>query len=75
MTLTLQPDELAAITGYEQATKQLNVLHRRGFNRAFIGRKGVVLERAHYEAVCRGEVIDKAQAKEVNLSFFTQARV
>lgn len=75
MTLTLQPDELAAITGYEQATKQLNVLHRRGFNRAFIGRKGVVLERAHYEAVCRGEVVDKAHAKEVNLSFFTQARV
>jgi hypothetical protein len=67
--VTLQPNELELLTGYEQATKQLMMLHKRGFNRAFIGRHGVVLERAHYEAVCRGQ-IDRPVAKEVNLSIF-----
>jgi hypothetical protein len=67
--VTLQPDELEHLTGYEQATKQLDVLHKRGFTRAFIGRRGLVLERVHYEAVCRGQ-IDRPVAKEVNLSFF-----
>lgn len=66
--ITLQPDELKKITGYEQATKQLNVLRRRGFNRAYISRRGLVLERAHYDAVCQGQV-DKPAAKEANLSF------
>lgn len=51
MTITLSPAELESLTGYEQPCKQLNILHKRGFNRAFVGRKGVVLERAHYEAV------------------------
>ena len=41
--VTLQPDELEHLTGYEQATKQLDVLHKRGFTRAFIGRRGLVL--------------------------------
>jgi hypothetical protein len=68
-SITLQPDELEQLTGFEQATKQLNVLHRRGFTRAFIGRHGLVLERAHYEAVCRGQ-IGTPVAKEVDLSFF-----
>lgn len=67
--VTLQPEELEQLTGYEQATKQLDVLHKRGFTRAFIGRRGLVLERAHYEAVCRGQ-IDRPAPKEVNLSFF-----
>jgi hypothetical protein len=67
--LTLQPEELEQLTGFEQATKQLDVLHKRGFTRAFIGRRGLILERAHYEAVCRGQ-IDRPMPKEVNLSFF-----
>ncbi len=67
--VTLQPDELEQLTGYEQATKQLNLLHKRGFTRAYIGRRGVVLERAHYEAVCQG-LIDRPVAKEANLGFF-----
>ena len=67
--VTLQPDELEQLTGYEQATKQLDVLHKRGFTRAFIGRRGLVLERAHYEAVCRGQ-LDKPEARSANLSFF-----
>ena len=55
MTLTLNKDELRDLTGYEQPSKQLAELHRRGFHRAYIGRHGLVLERAHYEAICRGE--------------------
>lgn len=52
--ITLSPAELVAITGYELPCKQLGVLHKRGFHRAYIpkGGGGVVLERAHYEAVC-----------------------
>ena len=68
-SLTLGPTEIAQLTGYEQATKQLDVLHKRGFTRAFIGRRGLVLERAHYEAVCRGQ-IDRLEANKANLSFF-----
>lgn len=59
--------ELAAITGYEQATKQLNVLKTRGFYRACIGRSGVILERAHYLAVCQGELMQKPKA--ANMAF------
>ena len=60
--------ELAAITGYEQATKQLNVLKTRGFYRACISRKGgLILERAHYLAVCQGELMQKPKA--ANMAF------
>ena len=53
--ITLSAEELEAITGYAVATKQLQVLHRRGFHRAYINRLGaVVLERVHYEAVSQG---------------------
>lgn len=73
MSITLTPDELEAITGYRLATKQLNVLHNRGFLRAYINRKGeLVLERAHYEAVSRGEVLTKS-GRTANLSIFRNA--
>ena len=50
--LVLSADEVQDLTGYANATKQLQVLQRRGFARAFISRKGaVVLERVHFEAV------------------------
>jgi hypothetical protein len=52
-------------------TKQLNVLHARGFVRAYIGRHGVILERAHYEAVSRGEL--QAPRRAANLAFLKQA--
>lgn len=66
--ITLSDAELFAITGYELATKQLNVLRGRGFHRAFIDRNGaLVLERAHYEAVCRGE--SEKPRKSANISF------
>jgi hypothetical protein len=56
--LTLTPEELRELTGYEQPAKQLAELHRRGFSRAWRNRHGeVVLERAHYDAVARGQVV------------------
>lgn len=58
-SVTLSREELKALTGYEQPSKQLAELHRRGFARAYIGRQGLVLERAHFEAVCRGETEKK----------------
>lgn len=54
-TLTFTRAELFALTGYRQSKKQLEVLHRRGFSRAYMGRHGVVLEHAHYIAVCAGK--------------------
>ena len=54
--LLLSDAELVALTGYKWPSKQLAVLHARGFVRAYISNKGLVLERAHYEAVTKGEV-------------------
>lgn len=51
----LTAEELHAITGYKPAKKQLEALHRAGFYRARISPAGtVILERAHYDAVCSG---------------------
>lgn len=62
MTPVMTDEELHALTGYAQRSKQLRVLHERGFWRAWrtpiTGR--VILEREHYEAVCRG-----ADAQEI----------
>lgn len=73
-SVTLEKDEIEALTGYQVSTKQLDVLRRRGFHRAFINRKGaVVLERTHYEAVSRGEVQAPGKTKAANLSFLRPA--
>ncbi|MES2973343.1 MAG: DUF4224 domain-containing protein [Pseudomonadota bacterium] len=70
--ITLSEAELEALTDYQHATKQLQVLHRRGFVRAYINRSGaVVLERSHYEAVTRGEVQNARKA--ANLHFLRPA--
>ncbi len=61
-SIVLTQVELIAITGYRQAARQLAELHNRGFHRATLGRDGVVLERAHYEAVCGGAV-ERARPK------------
>ena len=46
--ILLSGEDIEALTGYAAATKQLQVLHNRGFHRAFINRRGVVVvERAH----------------------------
>jgi hypothetical protein len=73
-TITLTTAELEHLTGYKQPTQQLNVLHSRGFHRAFMSRTGVVLERAHYDAVCRGQLGNNQPQplRTVNLSFMQQ---
>lgn len=53
--LLLSEDEIFKLTGYKRAAEQLADLHRQGFARARRDRLGnVVLERAHYDAVCAG---------------------
>lgn len=55
MTITLNSEELENVTGYRTPKRQLAELHRQGFYRARIGASGnVILERAHYDAVCAG---------------------
>ena len=64
--LTLTPSELIELTGYRQASAQLAEAHRQGFwraRRAVSG--GVILERAHYVAVCQG--VDKVPGKAPRL--------
>lgn len=70
-SLILSPEDIEVMTGYVNATKQLQVLHHRGFHRAFINRAGrVVLERSHYEAVTRGESVGLGKpTKAANLTF------
>lgn len=55
-SITLSQDEIRAITDYVQPAAQLAELLRRGFDRARrSNRTGmVILERAHYDAVCAG---------------------
>ena len=53
--LLLTVEELEALTGYRRASDQLRKLRRQGFVRARRSPLGsVILERAHYDAVCRG---------------------
>lgn len=56
MSIIVTPDELQALTGYKRPADQLRELHRRGFYRARLGKvtREVILERAHYDAVCAG---------------------
>jgi len=55
--VTLSPEEVQTVAGgYKRPRDQLTELHRRGFYRARIGRitGQVILERAHYDAICTG---------------------
>ena len=55
-TLLLSVTELRALTGYRQPAAQLAELHRQGFFRARrLITGGVLLERAHYQAVCAAQ--------------------
>lgn len=54
LDLTLSNEEIRQLTGFIQATRQLEELHRLGFWRARRGRVGIILEREHYRAVCAG---------------------
>lgn len=63
--------EIQAITGYVRPLKQLEVLHKRGFERAYRACNGsIILERPHYDAVCRGEFMRTGGTKPtVNVAF------
>lgn len=65
MSIVLTTDELLQLTGYRRPSEQLKELHRQGFYRARIGPQGVVLERAHFDAVCRG--INEPQRPKVKV--------
>ena len=56
MSDTLDDEAICRLTGYRQPAKQLAELHRQGFWRARRCRVtgAVILERPHYDAVCRG---------------------
>lgn len=52
--LLLSAAEIERLTSYTRPAEQLVELHRQGFHRARRNRLGeIVLERAHYDAVCR----------------------
>lgn len=74
MSIIFSKDELITLTGYKVPALQLEVLHRRGFYRACMGRHGVVLERAHYLAVTQGQDSVSAPPRKVaNLSHLRPA--
>jgi hypothetical protein len=53
--IILSGDEISALTGgMMQISAQVRDLHAQGFVRARIKRGRVILERAHFEAVCAG---------------------
>jgi hypothetical protein len=65
MTLILTAAEIEALTGYRRSDKQLAELHRQGYWRARRSPTSgaVILERAHAEAVQRGESAPKPAAR------------
>jgi hypothetical protein len=69
--ITLSKAELVALTSYELPCKQLARLHADGFHRARIGRDGVILTRAHYEAVEEGR--SEKPHKSANIGFLRKA--
>lgn len=67
-TITLSEQELQDVTGgYKRPGDQLQELRRQGFSRARIGRVTgrVILERAHYDAVCAGRDIVTAPGPQL----------
>jgi hypothetical protein len=55
MSLCLAPEEIVELTGLTLPRCQVRRLQEQGFARARLVRGKAVLERAHYDAVCRGE--------------------
>lgn len=67
MTITLSESEIIGLTGYTQPKAQVEELRRQGFFRA---RKSpatgkVILEREHFNAVCRGDLPERSQRPQV----------
>ncbi len=66
-SLILSDAELQSLTGYKRANEQIPELQRQGFFRARQSKAtgAVILERAHYEAVCTGRIAaNESRAKE-----------
>lgn len=68
MSLTLSESELVELTGYKIPSMQLDVLRKRGFYRAYIGRSCVILTRAHFNAVENGTDAAPAPRKVARLT-------
>lgn len=64
----MSPEQVKRISGgYDQPRRQLEALREQGFWRARLGRDHqVVLERAHYEAVCAGAVEPGADRRDTH---------
>ena len=74
MNIILDAEELESVTGYKTPKRQVKELRRQGFYRARIAVAGnVILERAHYDAVCAGET--PAKAPTVRNPFTPQLRL
>jgi hypothetical protein len=68
--LLMTPEELVSLTGYTRSSAQVEELHRQGFVRARRNALGtVVLERAHYLAVCSGTFGGRVPEPELRLNF------
>lgn len=72
--LILTESEIQRLTGYKRPADQLRELHRQGFHRARLATvtRNVILERAHYHAVCAG--VQQANAPKVRAPMVRQAR-
>ena len=68
MTILLPEEEIVAVAGgYLRPGDQLRELHRQGFYRARRSRVTgrIVLERAHYDAICAGARSEQAPVPRV----------
>jgi len=66
VSLCLTPEEIAELTGLTLPRCQVRRLQEQGFARARLVRGKAVLERAHYDAVCRGEFAPAQSARDTS---------
>ncbi|MCK9687356.1 hypothetical protein [Scleromatobacter humisilvae] len=63
--LLLTAEEVSAVTGYVKPALQVRELHKQGFIRARVNvRNEVILERAYFDAICRGVAVATQAAPE-----------
>lgn len=72
--LLMTRDELQELTGHQQPRRQLKRLHADGFWRARLVGGRVVMERAHYQAVCQGAVAPDEKARNTARPRVREAR-
>jgi len=64
--IRLSPAEIFELTGLTLPRCQVKRLQEQGFARARLVRGEAVLERAHYEAVCRGQFAPAPPASDTS---------